>query len=225
MLVEHYGKLYGRDMITHNVHGLVHLSEDAKQFGPLDSIYCFPFENFLGQLKRMVRKPFSSLEQVVRRLSEHHPEIPCEQKKHSLRKPHFDGPIPRNVVVTRQYMELQTENYVVNISSGNNCIQVGSDIAIVHNFCILGEVSTVVYERFAVKHDFYLYPLLSSKLGVYKVSRPTGIIAFSMPSFAIVVFTEDNDAVSLVPEVWCIGKDNCYWPPYKSLLKFERAVR
>ncbi|KAJ8031817.1 hypothetical protein HOLleu_25141 [Holothuria leucospilota] len=90
----------------------------------------------------MIRRPSSPLEQVVRRLSEHHPEIPCLLKKNSLRKPHFDGPIPRNFVVTIQYKERQTGNYVVIISSGNNCIQVGSNIAIVHNFCTVGEIIT-----------------------------------------------------------------------------------
>ena len=35
----------------YNVHGLTHLAEDVKDFGPLDSNSAFSFENFLGQLK------------------------------------------------------------------------------------------------------------------------------------------------------------------------------
>ena len=51
-------------MLVYNVHGLVQLAEDASRFGCLDNISAFPFENFLGKLKRMVRKPSFPLEQV-----------------------------------------------------------------------------------------------------------------------------------------------------------------
>lgn len=45
-----------------------------------------------------------------------------------------------------------------------------------------------------------------------------------MTSFAIVVFSEGGD-VALVPENWCIGKDKCWWPPFKSPLRFEKSIR
>ncbi|KAJ8018365.1 hypothetical protein HOLleu_43677 [Holothuria leucospilota] len=111
LFVNHYGQLYGRDMITYNVHGLVHLPNDVKKFGVLDSISCFPFENYLGHLKRMVRKPSSPLQQVIRR----------------------------------------------------------------------------------------------------------------MTSYAVVVFTGE-EGVAMIPEVWCVGDNRCYWPPFKTVQRFERAL-
>lgn len=45
--------------------------------------------------------------------------------------------------------------------------------------------------------------------------------------YAIVVFTEkeaDND-VAMIPTEWCIGVDQCYWAPYKGLVRFEKAIR
>ena len=36
----------------YNVHGLIHIAEDVKRFGPLDSYSAFPFENYLGHLKQ-----------------------------------------------------------------------------------------------------------------------------------------------------------------------------
>ena len=54
----------------YNVHGLTHLAEDVKDFGPLDSNSAFSFENFLGQLKQLVCKPQFPVQQVIRRLSE-----------------------------------------------------------------------------------------------------------------------------------------------------------
>ena len=63
-------QLYEKEIYVYNVHCLTHLSDDVKKYGPLDSYSAFPFENFLGQIKRLVRKPQSTLEQVVKRLSE-----------------------------------------------------------------------------------------------------------------------------------------------------------
>ena len=37
-LVQHYGQLYGTDEIVYNVHQHIHLAEEYKNFGSLDSI-------------------------------------------------------------------------------------------------------------------------------------------------------------------------------------------
>ncbi|XP_070191797.1 uncharacterized protein [Littorina saxatilis] len=48
------GRLYGQDFLVYNVHGLVHLADDVKTFGPLDRYSAFPFENFLCSLKSLL---------------------------------------------------------------------------------------------------------------------------------------------------------------------------
>ncbi|XP_031338969.1 uncharacterized protein LOC116167664 [Photinus pyralis] len=51
--------LYSPDLMTHNFHGLIHLTDDADYFigkipdFSLDSISAFPFENYMQQIKRM----------------------------------------------------------------------------------------------------------------------------------------------------------------------------
>ena len=55
--VQHYAELYGEDEVVYNIHCVVHLAKDAKLHGPLDRLAAFPFENYLGRLKKMVRKP------------------------------------------------------------------------------------------------------------------------------------------------------------------------
>jgi hypothetical protein len=62
--------LYGTEFIVYNVHGLTHISEDVKRFGPLDEHSAFPFENFLGHLKMLLRKPQFPLQQIIRRVIE-----------------------------------------------------------------------------------------------------------------------------------------------------------
>ena len=38
------------------IYALVHLADDASQFGTLEHISSFPYENVLHKLKRLVRK-------------------------------------------------------------------------------------------------------------------------------------------------------------------------
>lgn len=58
--------LYGSHRISINVHSLLHITDDYERFGNLDSVSCFPFENYLSQLKKRVRQFKSPLQSVVR---------------------------------------------------------------------------------------------------------------------------------------------------------------
>lgn len=64
--VKYFQDIYGKHLISHNIHGLLHLCEDYKLFGPLDNVSCFPFENF----KSILRKHEKPLEQIVKRYKE-----------------------------------------------------------------------------------------------------------------------------------------------------------
>lgn len=63
-------KLYGGHFITFNSHCLIHLPADVSRYGPLDYFSCFPFENFLYQLKKLIRHSASPLVQLFKRLIE-----------------------------------------------------------------------------------------------------------------------------------------------------------
>ena len=67
--VHHFSELYGPQHIVYNVHGITHLANDVKNFGCLDKLSAFPFENYLGFLKRLVRQPTFPL-LVIKRLLE-----------------------------------------------------------------------------------------------------------------------------------------------------------
>ena len=65
-----YGRMYGPEFVSYNVHSTVHLADEVKLHGPLYNISAFPFENYLGKIKKMMRKPGATLQQVVKRMSE-----------------------------------------------------------------------------------------------------------------------------------------------------------
>lgn len=50
---------YGRHFMSHNIHGLLHISDDYNSFGPLDKCSAYPFENFMSILKKKLRNHIS----------------------------------------------------------------------------------------------------------------------------------------------------------------------
>ena len=178
LFVQQFGQFYGEDMIVYNVHVLVHLSQDARSFGVLDNYSSFPFESFLGRLKKMVRKPNLPLQQVIRRLSEgqcinvQKPASDCIISK----KPHTSGPVPREYQGYQQYKELHFPDFYISVHKGDNCILIGNDVALVRNILSVNEETekVIMYEKFRTSSNFFDYPLKSMDLRVTKVSNLSG---------------------------------------------------
>uniref|UniRef100_A0A8D9B7C0 Transposase domain-containing protein n=1 Tax=Cacopsylla melanoneura TaxID=428564 RepID=A0A8D9B7C0_9HEMI len=66
--VSQLSRLYSSKIQVYNFHNLLHLVDDVNNFGSLDNFAAFPFENFLGKMKKMVRSHNKPLEQVAKRL-------------------------------------------------------------------------------------------------------------------------------------------------------------
>ena len=173
LFVDHCSCLYGKENVTYNMHGLIHLSHEAQTFGVLDNISCFPFENYLGQLKKMIRKPNKPLEQVIRRLSEREAMGAIQSEaKQEMQNEHTDGPVPTGLTVKKQFDKMQFNVFLVKRSTGNNCIQLrNKEIVLVENIVLEehGDIF-IVYKRFRSQTDLFSYPLLSSKLDIFLMS-------------------------------------------------------
>lgn len=69
--VNTYASYYGKHNMVYNVHNCIHLVNDCKELGTLDSFSSFPFENYLGYMKRhYLRTNVKPLQQVCKRLVE-----------------------------------------------------------------------------------------------------------------------------------------------------------
>lgn len=180
--VEHFGKLYGQDMIVYNVHNLIHLADDARKYGCLDNISAFAFENYLGQMKKMIRKPSHPLQQIVSRLSENDVTGPKKKPELLLKREHWNGPVPQGLIADKQYKELHLSSVFLSTQLGDNCISILGNIAIIRNIIFSGKHHYIVYEEFASSHEFFTYPLVSKEVDICVVSNLKKSLHFSLVS-------------------------------------------
>lgn len=171
--IDHFGKLYGPEFIGYNVHGLVHLAEDVKRHGNLDSFSAFPFESYLGQLKKLVRKPSEPLVQILRRLSEKDSTQPTPDIcRNSVCKEHKAGPVPAEFgEAVTQFGVVYFGDTVLKLTDGDNCVRIGNKVAIVVNILLHCGRVHLVYRHYSKVESFFHYPLNSSELGIFVVSE------------------------------------------------------
>ncbi|XP_043275264.1 uncharacterized protein [Venturia canescens] len=112
--------LYGPGSQVLNVHNLIHISDDVKHFKlPLTEISAFWAENFLGQLKKLIRTPKYPLIQVVKRLT----EVDClPGQKIRIRKKCnsmvLEGAVIKGVMVGEMLIKSKRPDNVVELKDG-----------------------------------------------------------------------------------------------------------
>lgn len=169
IFVKNFSTLYESE-IVYNVHSLVHLSDDVKKYGTLDNVSAFPFENFLGSLKKMVHKPQYPIQQVFRRLSEINTP-PTEPLKNYLGPKHFAGPLLCNLPCESQFKSVCINNETFSLKRGDNCVSFDGEIGVIQNIILSEGVLYALVKKFRHACDFFEYPVKSSFLGIYKVSQ------------------------------------------------------
>lgn len=165
MFVSRSIQLYGQEFCTYNVHNLLHIADDVRKFGPLDNFSCFPFESFLGKIKKHVRSGAKPLQQVVRRICEveaieHVPEI---NDKSIFKYSHINGPLIPGNAECIQYQQLVTPSFTLKINNmSDSCCSIDNPICLVQNF--------IEYKKFKHKRNAYDYPINFEMLNITTVS-------------------------------------------------------
>jgi len=187
--VKDFGILYGEHFISYNVHGLIHLFDDFNKFCPLDTISCFKFENYMYQLKKIVRKSDKPLQKVVKRYEErcnilNPPTISqCDDETKILQKydmAHNEGPLingtssPQFKVLTLVTLDKvkikvhsNADSYVgLNIDSKLIIIKVV-------NICYshIKKRNILLGRQFEKIERFFERPLKSDQIGIYKLNN------------------------------------------------------
>jgi len=179
--VSQFGSLYGKDQLVYNVHSLVHLPDDVRNYGILDNVSAFPFESYLGRLKKLVRRPQMPCAQIVRRVQEGscQPTVnETNRDKEPFKRPHMEGPLPVAYFSFLQYKQYFGDEYFVSTGDGDNCCIIEGKVGIVKNILVNRGVGSldafVVFEEFENKISFFTDPLDSQLLSICVVDKLSG---------------------------------------------------
>lgn len=173
--------LYGQEHISHNVHNLLHLTDDVKLLGPLDNFSAFKFENYMQVLKNKLRKHEKPLEQIINRIKEME-VINFKNRNKSVscplfEKKHFDGPIFPNQFSESQYKQLTFKNYSLTTSEPNNCCCLNDGtIVLIKNFANINSKSFVFGHRYLTKTPYYEKPCESSEINIFCLGEEIGAL-------------------------------------------------
>lgn len=171
--------LYHECFVSHNMHGLIHVIQDVKTFGPLDNYSVFKYENFLQHLKRIVKKYAQPLQQLYNRYHE---------MKSDIEK--IDFRTTELVVVSESqngycilpngkrgpsYTEAISINYRLRVYAINDncCLLTNGEIVKMTKFSydFEKEESIVCGKRYERKENLFTIPCESSLLQIYVVSQ------------------------------------------------------
>ncbi len=153
---------------------MVHLADNVRQHGCLDSFSAFPYESHLHKLKKLVRKPDFPLAQIIGLSEMRFSDTPLNLT--SLKKQHFVGPIVGGLSVKAQYGEMVCEKWTVKVSARDNVFVIRDGICCIHNIVECSDGVYVVYKEFSQKSLFFNYPFNSDFLNIYKISQTSDIL-------------------------------------------------
>lgn len=151
VFVNHCEKLYSKKFYVYNVHSLCHLSIDVDNYGPLDNFSAFCFENYLGKLKKIIKKPNQPLQQIYRRQTEINQSVSVNKISNVQYLFEHNGPVFSNFRLLRQYKKLVCVDYVLTIYDLSvadcYCMHKSGIIIEIHNFGITHNNLSIIIEN------------------------------------------------------------------------------
>lgn len=172
-------EIYGISYVSHNVHALIHLVDDALKYGPLDKFSSFPFENAMQPLKKDIRSGQKPLQQLINRCAER--RVLNVNINKFLKEGPFNAHCLKSVTKPLlsttsdpQYTGWRFTNYIIKLNFSDNCVEMkNGDIVQIENIATSNIDSNVVIigRCFEKIDDYFEHPCKSSLLGIKKVSK------------------------------------------------------
>ena len=153
--VKKYNKIYGdNSTVVYNIHMLVHVVEDVRRLGPLDTFSAFPFESMLGEIKRKIRST-----RVCRRISEgftsHH-------------RTNSKGQAVDKLIVNKLEVILDSKRDSCVMLNDSTCGLVKSIRA-----------DQIIIKKFCKKEPAFSYPCSSDLIDIYFVDRKVKLVSIA----------------------------------------------
>lgn len=180
--VEDFGEIYGEHLVSHNVHGLLHLAEDCETHGVLDNFSAFPYENNMMEIKGMLRKPDNILAQMYKRQMEKNyfrHEKNLKEKESKIftvdeKSIHNEGPLQKGMY-GKQYKIAKKGSFQLNTKYIHErcCYLNDGSVVDIENFSFCHDLKTEVAigKKYLKTENYFTVPCDSSLVGVTAVSK------------------------------------------------------
>lgn len=197
--VEIYPHIYGADRVSYNVHGLLHLAAEVVRFGTIDSFEAYRYENYMQEMKKLVRKDNKILQQLFKRLSEMNSLNAETRNSGFIFRNHSNEPFPG---CTSSYRGYQFDSFILQSNEKDcYCSVYPNEIIKISQFAEFHGRDVLIGRRFTISDLFFVYPMNSSDLGIIKVrglSDQDEIFNIDQVMFKYFILHDVNDIV-LVP--------------------------
>lgn len=121
--VKYFPALYGSQNVTYNVHGLLHIAEDAYELGPLDSNSCYLYEAYIKKIKKMLHSLNRPLQQCSNRVYEMTKlNLSIDTIKSNNEKQQQTYPIfSHNIYGTNKFKTASFSNFTIRANTTGDC--------------------------------------------------------------------------------------------------------
>lgn len=167
--VDIFKDIYGDHHIVYNVHCLTHLVDDVKLFGALDEWSSFPFENFMFQIKRLLRKNSHVLSELYNRL--------YEMNLINFSKQNICGKIKYPILKRKYEFKSHTTYKEIHFSNFSLCDKISDQwfltktdkhiIKMKHVELDANGKIVICGSKIRSKTDFYQIPVVSSTFNIF----------------------------------------------------------
>lgn len=182
--VESYIDIYGEESISSNIHNLIHVVDDVRRFGNLNTISAYPFENSLRLIKLRLRNCNAPLEQISRRISEINSAIVNDGSSYSstclMPKLKFSTMIND----TPAYQTIKFDHFCLSSrKNGDKWFLTKCGKVVEFSHAANDSHSTIIHGNYIqVLEDFFKVPFSSSRLFIFTSIMVKGVQITCKPS-------------------------------------------
>lgn len=159
------------------MHGLLHVVEDVRQLGPLESFSAFAYENNMPEFCKRIRKPHLCLQQYYKRMCELNDFTYPPPDNNVVIRPsqsHIEGPLPNyiNPNICQQFHKLQVGKITLATSLRDSCcVLQDSSICLIKNIVKVREDILLIVQAFRRTSELYNVGVSSEVVGVYRCTN------------------------------------------------------
>ncbi|XP_031328823.1 uncharacterized protein LOC116159879 isoform X1 [Photinus pyralis] len=162
--------LYGPENMSHNVHNLLHITDDVKYHGVLDNFSAFPFENHLQSILKSLRKCEKPLQQIVKRHSEKQNENYNYEKKNCpiYKRDQNATSLLTKLKITSHSKSVAYSNFILTTREPDNCCRLkNGDVIIIKDIVLNQNEFKFLGNKYLSLTSLYSSPCESSDLGIF----------------------------------------------------------